>query len=271
MSEVTVPTVPSKLTGEKESDDWRKAAYYNKWMLFAATIIVLTVIYGFFRIYQQLYAWEYGLDFTSPEFDKYWMTLVKIEVPVIFGGSVLCWTYLWFTRDRDLGNVQPHIELRRYIYFTMWLVAYTFCVYAVGSYFTMGDGAWHQAVVRDTAFTPSHNILFYACIPLYLFFSVGGFIYAMTRLPAFSRGISFAHVLAVLGPALILPNVGANEWGHAYWLTEEIFSHPLHWGFVILGWNALALPGVAIQIIQRMIPLFHQVWPIESNEKRPAT
>ena len=48
------------------------------------------------------------------------------------------------------------------------------------------------------------------------------------------------------GPVLILPNLGYNEWGHAYWLTEEIFSHPLHWGFVVLGWNALALPGVAL-------------------------
>jgi methane/ammonia monooxygenase subunit C len=43
-------------------------------------------------------------------------------------------------------------------------------------------------------------------------------------------------------------------------LTEEIFSHPLHWGFVILGWNALALPGVALQMMQRMIVLFRDLF-----------
>jgi methane/ammonia monooxygenase subunit C len=64
----------------------------------------------------------------------------------------------------------------------------------------------------------------------------------------------------VLGPFLILPNLGYNEWGHAYWLTEEIFSHPLHWGFVVLGWNALALPGVAMQILHRMIVLFRDLF-----------
>ena len=32
------------------------------------------------------------------------------------------------------------------------------------------------------------------------------------------------------------------------WMTEEIFSHPLHWGFVVLGWNALAIGGVLMQI-----------------------
>ena len=71
----------------------------------------------------------------------------------------------------------------------------------------------------------------------------------MTRLPAFGRGISIAYTFAVLGPALILPNLGFNEWGHAYWMTEEIFSHPLHWGFVVLGWNALAIGGVLMQIV----------------------
>jgi methane/ammonia monooxygenase subunit C len=157
------------------------------------------------------------------------------------------------------------VELRRYFYFTMWLVAYTFAIYFIGSFFAEGDAVWHQTVIRDTSFTPSHNVLFYACIPTYIFFGVGGFMYAITRLPAFSRGISVAHVLAVLGPVLILPNLGYNEWGHAYWLTEEIFSHPLHWGFVVLGWNALALPGVALQIIQRMIPLFHEVFDVKAQ------
>jgi methane/ammonia monooxygenase subunit C len=240
--------------------DDRKPGYYIKTNLFALAMLVVLALFTFYRIYQQVFAWDFGLDATSPEFDKYWMTLVKIEIPVLFGAAFACWAYLWFTRDRNLGALAPRIELRRYFTFTLWLVAYTFAIYWIGSYFAEGDAVWHQTVIRDTSFTPSHNVLFYACIPVYLFFGVGGFLYAMTRLPAFSRGISVAHVLAVLGPACILPNLGYNEWGHAYWLTEEIFSHPLHWGFVVLGWNALALPGVALQIIQRMIPLFHEIF-----------
>jgi methane/ammonia monooxygenase subunit C len=238
----------------------RRPGYYIKTNLFFVAVLGMAVMFAAFRIYQQLFAWDYGLDATAPEFDKYWMTLVKIEIPALFGASFVCWAYLWLTRDRNLGAIQPKVELRRYFYFTMWLVAYTFAIYFIGSFFAEGDAVWHQTVIRDTSFTPSHNVLFYACIPTYIFFGVGGFLYGLTRLPAFSRGISVAHVFAVLGPVLILPNLGFNEWGHAYWLTEEIFSHPLHWGFVVLGWNALALPGVALQIIQRMIPLFHEVF-----------
>lgn len=237
--------------------DTRKVAYYARFHVFTFGIVVLAVIYAGLRVYQQLFAWQTGLDSTSDEFNRYWMTLVKIEVPLIFGSAFAIWLYLWFTRDRDLSAVAPAIELRRYFYFSLWLVAYTFAIYFIGSFFAEGDAVWHQTVIRDTAFTPSHNVLFYACIPLYILLSVGGFIYATTRLPAFSRGVSVAHALAVLGPALILPNLGFNEWGHAYWLTEEIFSHPLHWGFVVLAWPALALPGVALQMIQRMVPLFH--------------
>ena len=256
----TVATAPPPVgtSGQVAAD--RKPGYYVKFNLFALAMIAMAVMFAAFRMYQQVFAWEYGLDATAPEFDRYWMTLVKIEIPVLFGAGLLCWAYLWLTRDRNLGALQPKEELRRYFSFTLWLVAYTFAIYFIGSFFAEGDGVWHQTVIRDTPFTPSHNVLFYACIPTYIFFSVGGFIYAITRLPAFSRGISVAHVLAVLGPVLILPNLGFNEWGHAFWLTEEIFSHPLHWGFVVLGWNALALPGVALQIMQRMIPLFHEVF-----------
>jgi methane/ammonia monooxygenase subunit C len=250
-------TVPM---GAAQTPAERKPGYYVKFNLFALAVLLMAAMFTGYRLYQQTFAWTAGLDATSPEFDRYWMTLVKIEIPTLFGLGFICWGYLWFTRDRNLAALQPKTELRRYFSFTFWLVAYTFAIYFIGSFFAEGDGVWHQTVIRDTSFTPSHNVLFYACIPTYIFFSVGGFMYAITRLPAFSRGISVAHVLAVLGPVLILPNLGFNEWGHAYWLTEEIFSHPLHWGFVVLGWNALALPGVALQIIQRMVPLFHEVF-----------
>jgi methane/ammonia monooxygenase subunit C len=264
---MTTTTAPMPQAADQVAAD-RKAGYYIKTNLFFVGILGMAVMYAGFRLYQQLFAWNYGLDATSPEFDRYWMTLVKIEIPALFGGAFVCWGYLWLTRDRSLAALTPKVELRRYFYFTMWLVAYTFAIYFIGSFFAEGDAVWHQTVIRDTSFTPSHNVLFYACIPTYIFFGVGGFMYAITRLPAFSRGISVAHVLAVLGPVLILPNLGFNEWGHAYWLTEEIFSHPLHWGFVVLGWNALALPGVALQIIQRMVPLFREVFGVEGQAQR---
>lgn len=254
-------------TERSQSAPERLAGHYVRFNLFALAMIGMAVMFAAFRVYQQTFAWDFGLDATAPEFETYWMTLVKIEIPVLFGLGFVCWTYLWLTRDRNLANLAPKEELRRYFSFTLWLVAYTFAIYFIGSFFAEGDGVWHQTVLRDTPFTPSHNVLFYACIPTYIFFSVGGFMYAITRLPAFSRGISVAHVLAVLGPVLILPNLGFNEWGHAYWLTEEIFSHPLHWGFVVLGWNALALPGVALQMLQRMIPLFHEIF---DNKSAPA-
>ncbi len=220
--------------------------------LMAFAFLALTTVYVAFRIYQQVYGLKAGLDSTAPEFQTYWMTLLKIETPVLYGAGVVCWAYLFLTRDRNIDSVAPAVELKRYFSLTMWLVIYTFTFYWTGSFFAEGDGNWHQTVLRDTPFTPSHIVLFYACIPIYLFFGVGSFVYAMTRIPAFAHGISLMHVFAVVGPFLILPNLGYNEWGHAYWLTEEIFSHPLHWGFVVLAWNALALAGVLMQIIVRM-------------------
>jgi len=134
-------------------------------------------------------------------------------------------------------------------------MVYAFCVYFTGSFFAEMDASWHQTVVRDTAFTPSHVILFYGTIPLYILFGVGGFLYAMTRLPRFADRISIPYALAVAGPFLILPNLGYNEWGHAFWMMEEFFSAPLHWGFVVLGWSVLALGGLLLQIARHVFEI----------------
>lgn len=252
MSSMTSAEVSAAERTSLQAEAGRSANFKVDVRLMALTFLALTVIYVAFRIYQQVYALKAGLDSTAPEFQTYWMTLLKIELPVLYGAGVVCWAYLFFTRDRNVDRVDPKVELKRYFSLTMWLVVYTFTFYWTGSFFAEGDGNWHQTVLRDTPFTPSHIVLFYACIPIYLFFGVGSFIYAMTRIPAFARGVSLMHVFAVAGPFLILPNLGYNEWGHAYWMTEEIFSHPLHWGFVVLAWNALALAGVLMQILTRM-------------------
>ena len=82
----------------------------------------------------------------------------------------------------------------------------------------------------------------------------------------YSRGTSFPLVMAIAGPLMILPNVGLNEWGHAFWFMEELFSAPLHWGFVILGWAGLFSGGIAAQIITRYSNLTDVIWNNQSKE-----
>ena len=220
---------------------------------------VVLAIFAGLRIYQGLFAFQYGLDSTAPEFETYWMTLMRIEVPLIFGTAGIVWAYLWFTRDKNLNNVSPETELRRYFTLTGWFVCYTFSFIFIASFNGEADATWHQTVVRDTVFTPSHIVLFYAAIPMYILFGVGSMLYAMTRLPKYANSFSVPLIMVVLGPGLILPNLGYNEWGHAFWLTEEIFTHPLHWGFVVLGWTGIALGGVLLQFVMRMSELFREI------------
>jgi len=68
--------------------------------------------------------------------------------------------------------------------------------------------------------------------------------YAKTRLPTYQEGLHLMYLIAVVGPFMILPNVGLNEWGHTFWFMEELFVAPLHYGFVFFGWAALAIMGV---------------------------
>lgn len=229
---------------------------------FMPVAIMWGILLAFFvglRLYQQAFAFKYGLDSTAPEFETYWVTLFKIEVPAIFTLGAICWAYLWFTRDKNLDKLTPEVELRRYFSLIAWFMLYAFSFLFIASIFGEADATWHQTVIRDTALTPSHIVTFYASIPTFISLGVAALIYAVTRVPQYSKNYSVPLLMVVFGPALILPNLGFNEWGHAFWLTEEIFTHPLHWGFPILGWTGLAVGGVILQGTSRMSQLFKEI------------
>jgi len=91
--------------------------------------------------------------------------------------------------------------------------------------------------------------------PIYILTGTASFLYAKTRLPQFAKGISLPYLLVIVGPYMILPNVGLNEWGHTFWWMEELFVAPLHYGFVFFGWFALGLCGLIYQLMDRITGL----------------
>lgn len=233
------------------------------------------------RWYQGAYGWTAGLDAYAPEFEVYWMRLLYAELVLEAVAAALLWGWLWRSRDRRLerywrlllrrdlvlerggvlarlessGRIEetvgppltPREELHRNLTHLIWLAAYAWTVYWGMSFFTEQDATWHQTVIRDTDFTPSHIIVFYLSYPVFIITGMGAFLYAKTRVPYFAKGISIPYLMLVVGPFTIFPNVGLNEWGHTFWFMEEIFVAPLHWGFVVFGWFALAVLGVLLQ------------------------
>lgn len=220
---------------------------------------ITTAVWLGYRYYQQDAAWTYGLDAMEPEFQTYWMNLMYAQLVFCAMLAACTWGYVWKTRDLDVYNVAPREEIKRTFRLIAFIVAYTYVVYISASYFAEQDGAWHAVTTRDTDFTPSHIPLFYLGVPAYIIAGVGAFLYARTRLPEFAKRISVPFVIGVAGPFLILPWIGVNEWAHSFWVMEEFFGSYIHWGFVILGWSALALGGLLLQILRRLTELVQEV------------
>jgi len=221
-----------------------EAPLLNKKAL-AGGIALYFVFYSWVRWYEGIYGWSAGLDSFAPEFETYWMNFLYIEIVLEVVTASALWGWLWKTRDRKLDQITPREELRRHFTHWIWLACYGWAIYWGASYFTEQDGTWHQTIVRDTDFTPSHVIEFYLSYPIYIITGGAAFMYAITRLPCYAkRGLSKMYIVVVVGPFMILPNVGLNEWGHTFWFMEELFVAPLHYGFVIFGWLALAILGV---------------------------
>jgi methane/ammonia monooxygenase subunit C len=199
------------------------------------------------RIYQQVYAWSAGLDATSPEFQTYWMNLLFGQFAVEALAATTIWGYVWVSRPKDFARVDSREELRRFGVFVALIFCYVFAVFWAGSFFGEEDASWHQTVIRDTSFTPSHIILFYWAFPIYIILGITAYLYGMTRVPRFAVRHSLPWLIGVAGPFMLLPVVGFNEWAHSFWILEERFSAPVHWGFMIFAWAGLGLGGLLLQ------------------------
>jgi methane/ammonia monooxygenase subunit C len=227
-----------------------------QWKPLGIALGAMFAFYVLVRLYEGAFGFAYGLDSFSEEFKTYWLSILWIELPLEGLAFVGIMSYLWKTRERDLDNVAPREELRRHFVVLSLLAVYAMSLYWGASFYTEQDGTWHQTVVRDTDFTPSHILEFYLSYPIYILCGTAAFMYAKTRIPLFAKGFSVPFLLLFVGPFMIFPNVGLNEWGHTFWFMEELFVAPLHWGFVFFGWMALAIFGVVLQILGRLRELF---------------
>lgn len=203
------------------------------------------------RWYLHQYSFSYGLDYFDSDFKTYWMHLLWLQLGAVAVLVPLTCGYLWLTRDKEIRQIDPQEELRRYklafIYICFLIPLTIFFILGVES-----DAAWHQVTIRDTDFTPTHIGFFYFLMPFTSFFYFVGFVWVHTRLPDFYNRLSLPLLIAVLGPLLVLPNLGLNEWGHTFFYAEELFAAPIHWGFVVFGWAFFAYIGFILQCIKRI-------------------
>ncbi|MEM7467340.1 MAG: methane monooxygenase/ammonia monooxygenase subunit C [Pseudomonadota bacterium] len=229
------------------------------WKMLTWIMVSIVAVYSLSRVYLHQFAYTVGLDFFEPEFAQYWMPLFYIQASLSGAALLGASYYLWRTRTTDWSMVTPEVELIRYFRLIALLIGYTLLVLISGAIQGESDAAWHQVVIRDTDFTPTHIGLFYLCIPGLIIFGITSFLYAKTRLPMHSKQSLLALGVAIGGPVLIMPNVGFNEWGHTFFYAEEVFGAPIHWGFATLGLALLGLGGVVIHVAQRMMELIDEI------------
>lgn len=229
------------------------------WSAYFKVIAGIALGYIAVRIYMHNFAYSKGLDYFEPEFAAYWMSMFWFQAVACISVFASIVGYLWFTRERAPESVTPEVELSRYFKFITWLLAYTSIVLILGPLAGESDAAWHQVVIRDTDFTPTHISLFYLGFPALIITGVGSFLYAKTRLPMHAKKSLLPLGIAIGGPILVLPTVGLNEWGHTFFYAEELFGAPIHYGFAALGLALIALGGVVIHLLLRMKVLIDQV------------
>jgi methane/ammonia monooxygenase subunit C len=230
-----------------------KVGFPLKFIATAALIVV--AIMGTYRWYLVNYSFTVGLDYFEPQFQTYWMSLFYTQLAVIGTVTTAGLIGLWLTREKNLQDLPAVEELQRYFY-VFGILSVVAGLFVIGlEVFAEADAAWHQVTVRDTDFTPTHIVLFYFIVPAFVGMLLMAALWLHTRLPDFANRVSLPMLLIVMGPALIMPNLGFNEWGHTFFYAEELFAAPVHWGFVVLGWAFFGITGLLVQCLRRVITL----------------
>jgi methane/ammonia monooxygenase subunit C len=202
----------------------------------------------FLWIWDYNYAFTAGLDSSSRAFALHYRTLFWGELLSV-GAFAGLW-YGWLVRTgRVLLNepVAPAEETRRIVVLWGIIGVTSLSIYIEASFWPNWDGAWHQTMVRDTALTPTHIPMFYFFFPMSVVLALGAYLYGRFRLPAVygrEKGFPWSFFLLIAAAVLEFVEVAFNEWGHSLWMSEEFFSVPFHWPFVIYGWLASGMFAV---------------------------
>ena len=175
----------------------RRGGSYKSILIAFAVIAVIGLTW---RGYQQAFGLSKGLDSHNPEFTKYWLTVALANMTLLPAAAGAWYVWMWVSGKKLPTEMTREDEGRRL--WNLWLIILSFCTaaYIGGSYAAEQDASWHQIVTRDTAFTPSHDVLFYGAFPLMIYLAAGSYIYARTRLPHLYGGkllpVSFALIVA---------------------------------------------------------------------------
>jgi methane/ammonia monooxygenase subunit C len=243
-------------TAQREQRDltnWH--AGWRVCVLACAGFIALFVGLG---MYMHAFAWSAGIDAASPEFALYWRSLLLVE---LVGGGIgtIAW-WVWLVRSgQTIAQTVTHAEeVRRIAVFWGLVGATSVVLYFMASFFPNSDGAWHQTAVRDTAFTPTHIVMFYAAFPLGITMTIGTYLYGRTRLPnvyGVGNGFPWSFFFLIAASITEMMQVAMNEWGHSLWITEEFFAAPFHWPFVTYGWLAAGIFALWAETLIRLLAI----------------
>jgi methane/ammonia monooxygenase subunit C len=234
--------------------DWMvgwKPLFWSCGLIMAANV--------FLWFWNYAYMFTAGLNSASPEFTRYYRSLFWGEVITlgIFTGVWFGW--LIRTGREMVGKpCERSEEVRRIAILWSMVGATSLTVYLMASFWPNWDGSWHQTMVRDTALTPTHIPMFYFFFPLSVTLAVGTYIYGRFRIPALyaaNKGFPWSFFLLISAAVLECMTVAANEWGHSLWISEEIFSVPFHWPFVVYGWLASGMFAVWGETIIRLFEI----------------
>jgi methane/ammonia monooxygenase subunit C len=275
------PHMGARELGHALVDSDRPVGAAGPWKPFLLMIGALGGVSLFWRIWQQLYAWDWGLDSTTPEFKTYWMKFFYLNTGAIIlvGGALFLWAIkeckVCTAQREQYGRILPRHEEHHIWILWCLLGLYCFSLFLTLAVFGEQDASWHQVAVRDTAFTPSHIPLFYGIFPVFVVLAVVSFGYAMKHIPVVynrKRGFPLAWGLMLAGATTLMGWVGVNEWLHSFVAIEERFGDPLHWGFITQGLLNAAIFAVWFQTLPRVMQLSQEEKELKAvlEAKQPA-
>ena len=150
--------------------------------------------------------------------------------------------------------LEGDVYVKRHIFLMLFIAGEVLVGVVAGGFLVHQDAAWYQVIRAEDEIMPAQAIILLVCYPMYLFFGGSAFLYARTRLLAFSKNKGFYFMVLTFAPFAFLPYYDSGMFEAVSGVFEVVYL--LAYWCLSTAWIAFGVIYLVLQSAKEMLKSF---------------
>jgi len=147
--------------------------------------------------------------------------------------------------------LEGDVYVRRHIFLMFFIAGQVIVGVVAGGFLVHQDAVWHQVIRAEDEIMPAQAIILLVCYPMYLFFGGSAFLYARTRLLAFSKNKGIYFMVLTFAPFAFLPYYDSGMFEAVSGVFELVYL--LAYWCLSMAWIVFGVGYLVLQSAKEML------------------